>query len=303
MHLRPSPLPPRASLCENRAPQRTAHTSGGPYASTFTGSSFRLAHLKPNNCSRACPPPSLSPSGSFHQQEYTNPRAGVLNLAVGLPASYVPPDLGPKSYIAYGKQSESPPHDSVTRLHEDMSDAVNVMLYSVDAQPAAQRASPAVGSPKPPPSKKAGLNAQSTGRLVHRGRGRGRAKATSAARAAAAGATSASEPETADSSECALLMFPLLAEHFTCKTLFECILRCRVGLFCRRDVSLIHGMGGACFIARDSTGWVALDKRIVVPLRIIVSNRCSDIVDSCKQHPRSFSSQMLQTAGKEGTGR
>ena len=66
-------------------------------------------------------------------QEYTNMADGPLNLATRLPQACFPPDLGPKSYVAHGVQQERggpAGGDSVTRLHEDMSDAVNVLLYS-----------------------------------------------------------------------------------------------------------------------------------------------------------------------------
>ena len=36
-------------------------------------------------------------------KEVTHPAAGPLNLAVHLPDSTLRPDLGPKSYIAYGR--------------------------------------------------------------------------------------------------------------------------------------------------------------------------------------------------------
>ncbi|KAL0305993.1 UNVERIFIED_CONTAM: Lysine-specific demethylase [Sesamum radiatum] len=39
-------------------------------------------------------------------QEYTDPRTGFLNLAVKLPASVIKPDMGPKTYIAYGISEE-----------------------------------------------------------------------------------------------------------------------------------------------------------------------------------------------------
>jgi hypothetical protein len=48
-----------------------------------------------------------------------------LNLATALPGGENPTDLGPKCYIAYGKEVESEAGgdgDSVTKLHEDMSD-------------------------------------------------------------------------------------------------------------------------------------------------------------------------------------
>lgn len=57
-------------------------------------------------------------------QEYTDPRNGFLNLAVKLPSSVVKPDLGPKTYVAYGIREELGRGDSVTKLHLDMSDAV-----------------------------------------------------------------------------------------------------------------------------------------------------------------------------------
>ncbi|KAK1303157.1 hypothetical protein QJS10_CPB11g02310 [Acorus calamus] len=65
-------------------------------------------------------------------QEYTHPRYGLLNLAVRLPEAVLKPDLGPKTYIAYGLSEELGRGDSVTKLHCDMSDAVNVLTHTAE---------------------------------------------------------------------------------------------------------------------------------------------------------------------------
>ncbi|XP_016499018.1 lysine-specific demethylase JMJ26 [Nicotiana tabacum] len=65
-------------------------------------------------------------------QEYTDPRIGILNLAVKLPTGVLKPDLGPKTYIAYGMTKELGRGDSVTKLHCDMSDAINILTHTAE---------------------------------------------------------------------------------------------------------------------------------------------------------------------------
>ncbi|KAJ0258020.1 Transcription factor jumonji [Hirschfeldia incana] len=65
-------------------------------------------------------------------QEYSDPRTGILNIAAKLPEGLIKPDLGPKTYIAYGIPDELGRGDSVTKLHCDMSDAVNILMHTAE---------------------------------------------------------------------------------------------------------------------------------------------------------------------------
>ncbi|XP_020579159.1 lysine-specific demethylase JMJ25-like isoform X2 [Phalaenopsis equestris] len=64
--------------------------------------------------------------------EYANLRDGLLNVAAMLPEGVLRPDLGPKTYIAYGFEEELCRGDSVTKLHCDMSDAVNLLTHTAE---------------------------------------------------------------------------------------------------------------------------------------------------------------------------
>ncbi|KAK9800742.1 hypothetical protein WJX73_003225 [Symbiochloris irregularis] len=88
-------------------------------------------------------------------QEYSHPQ-GCLNLASSLQRKDVPPDLGPKSYVAYGRVKEhSEDGDSVTKLHCDLSDAVNSLLKcerAAGGTPAQVRCGQALPDPEADPS-------------------------------------------------------------------------------------------------------------------------------------------------------
>lgn len=68
-------------------------------------------------------------------RQLTDPQLGAapLNLASHLAPRDNPTDLGPKCYVGYGRWVETEGEgDCVTKLHFDMSDAVNIL---VDLQP------------------------------------------------------------------------------------------------------------------------------------------------------------------------
>ncbi|XP_044510797.1 lysine-specific demethylase JMJ25-like isoform X2 [Mangifera indica] len=71
--------------------------------------------------------------------EYTHPYYGILNIATKLPPDMLKPDLGPKAFIAYGFGEELGRGDSVTKLHYDMTDAVNILMHTADVIPSSEQ--------------------------------------------------------------------------------------------------------------------------------------------------------------------
>ncbi|CAH8335156.1 unnamed protein product [Eruca vesicaria subsp. sativa] len=70
--------------------------------------------------------------------DYTDPNSGILNLATRLRERFVKRNLGPKIDIAYGFPEELLNRgDSVTKLHWDITDSVNVLTHTakVDITP------------------------------------------------------------------------------------------------------------------------------------------------------------------------
>ncbi|KAI0057527.1 hypothetical protein BV25DRAFT_1778221, partial [Artomyces pyxidatus] len=56
---------------------------------------------------------------------------GIFNLTAHFPNCEVSPDLGPKLYCAFGTLQDDK-HNGSTRLHLDVTDAFNLMLYAAD---------------------------------------------------------------------------------------------------------------------------------------------------------------------------
>ncbi|KAL5069321.1 hypothetical protein RYX36_020208 [Vicia faba] len=120
------------SLCEKEVTINQFFTE---YANDCMHSSkqphmLKLKDWPPSESFKECLPIHFKNFVSYlPYKEYTHPVSGSLNLAVKLPDGCLKPDMGPKAYIAYGVAKELGRGDSVTKLHCDMSDAVNVLTH------------------------------------------------------------------------------------------------------------------------------------------------------------------------------
>ena len=65
---------------------------------------------------------------SLPVKAYSTPE-GYFNISNRVPKSQLPPDLGPKMFIAYGSE-KGDCGVGTTNLHCDMADAVNIMCYA-----------------------------------------------------------------------------------------------------------------------------------------------------------------------------
>ncbi|CAI8619757.1 unnamed protein product [Vicia faba] len=120
------------SLCEEEVTINQFFTE---YANDCMHSSkqphmLKLKDWPPSESFKECLPIHFKNFVSYlPYKEYTHPVSGSLNLAVKFPDGCLKPDMGPKAYIAYGVAKELGRGDSVTKLHCDMSDAVNVLTH------------------------------------------------------------------------------------------------------------------------------------------------------------------------------
>ena len=108
--------------------------SRGRCPDTFRRMMLKLKDWPPDQDFRAKMPEYFDDlMAALPYPQYTQ-RDGILNLAKYFPRQFVPPDLGPKMYNAFGQHAAwqgMDPHTKKgghTNLHCDVSDAVNVMV-------------------------------------------------------------------------------------------------------------------------------------------------------------------------------
>ncbi|KAG2655162.1 hypothetical protein PVAP13_1NG547800 [Panicum virgatum] len=109
------------------------YTTGRAHTRTHWPEMLKLKDWPPSSFDQRLPRHGAEFISALPFPEYTDPRYGPLNLAVKLPTGVLKPDLGPKTYIAYGFHKELGRGDSVTKLHCDISDAVNILTHTAEA--------------------------------------------------------------------------------------------------------------------------------------------------------------------------
>ncbi|KAL5098622.1 hypothetical protein RYX36_002949 [Vicia faba] len=113
----------------------TSYTKGWKCSEKRPCCMLKLKDWPPSESFKECLPDHFEEFVSFlPYKEYTHPISGSLNLAVKLPDGCLKPDMGPKAYIAFGFAKELGCGDSVTKLHCDMSDAVNVLTHVAEGK-------------------------------------------------------------------------------------------------------------------------------------------------------------------------
>ncbi|KAJ1929565.1 hypothetical protein IWQ60_001052 [Tieghemiomyces parasiticus] len=133
---------PIDELPQDKASDNTIHTNDAPHADEPCTASQCARWLRSTNPRKILKIKDWPPQSDFKETfpdyfedfmqalpflEYTQ-RNGQLNLASRLPQSFIPPDLGPKMYIAYGS-TDGAGGRGTTNLHLDMADAVNLMVH------------------------------------------------------------------------------------------------------------------------------------------------------------------------------
>lgn len=125
------------------------------FASSDTTHSYKLKDWPPSaNFSETFPELFKDFENAIPFPSYIS-RTGSLNLAAHFPPQYIAPDLGPKMYNAFpapdflpkpagGTDLKHRPIKSTTNLHLDLTDAVNIMLFSAGGE----KAPPAATTPK-----------------------------------------------------------------------------------------------------------------------------------------------------------
>ncbi|WOL12791.1 lysine-specific demethylase JMJ25-like isoform X1 [Canna indica] len=123
---------PPSDAFEEKLPRHGAEFINSLPFKEYTHPFVKKARYKQRNGKREGRKKGKQEDREKGEHEDSHNRYGFLNLAVKLPEDSLKPDMGPKTYIAYGVLQELGRGDSVTKLHCDMSDAVNILTHTAD---------------------------------------------------------------------------------------------------------------------------------------------------------------------------